>query len=215
MTTTTSASASAGPAVARAPGRPRDPEVDRAILEATVELLAEEGFGGLSIEAVAARAEVGKTTVYRRWPSKIPLVLDAITQLKVPTAVVIADDMSTEDALIRVMSEGLRAHANEATDRILAGLVGAMSQDPELAAAVRSGLMAKRRAVVFGLIERGKTRGEIRPDTDVEVIADLLSGPVVMRKMITGRPVNARFVRQVVSTVIDGAAPRARSVSPR
>ena len=203
----------AAPIVARTVGRPRDPEADRAILEATIELLAEEGFGGLSIEAVAARAGVGKTTVYRRWPSKIPLVVDALTHLKMPASVVITDDVSTRDALVRALSEGIRAHRNEPTDRILAGIIGAMSQDPELADAVRSGLLSKRRDNVFALIERGKARGEVRPDADVEAIADLLGGPILMRRMITGRPVNARFIRQIVTTVLDGAGPPARSLS--
>jgi AcrR family transcriptional regulator len=196
--------------VARAVGRPRDPEADRAILQATIELLAEEGFGGLSIEAVAARAGVGKTTVYRRWPSKIPLVVDALTHLKTPASVVICEDTSTRDALVRVLSEGIKAHPNEPVDRILAGIVGAMSQDPELADAVRSGLLSKRRDSVFALIERGKVRGEIRPDADVEVVADLLGGPIVMRRMITGRPVNARFVRLIVAAILDGVAPAPR-----
>jgi AcrR family transcriptional regulator len=196
--------------VARAVGRPRDPEADRAILQATIELLAEEGFGGLSIEAVAARAGVGKTTVYRRWPSKIPLVVDALTHLKTPASVVIGEDTSTRDALVRVLSEGIKAHPNEPVDRILAGIVGAMSQDPELADAVRSGLLSKRRDSVFALIERGKVRGEIRPDADVEVVADLLGGPIVMRRMITGRPVNARFVRLIVAAILDGVAPAPR-----
>jgi len=161
----------------------------------------------LSIEAVALRAGVGKTTVYRRWPSKIPLVVDALTHLKMPAPVVIADDMSTRDALVRALSEGLRAHTNEPIDRILAGIIGAMSQDPELAVAVRSGLLSKRRESVFALIDRGKARGEIRQDADVEVIADLLGGPIVMRRMITGRPVNARLARQIVAIVLDGVAP--------
>ena len=193
--------------VARAVGRPRDPEADRAILQATIELLAEDGFGGLSIEAVAARAGVGKTTVYRRWPSKIPLVVDALTHMKNPSTVVIPDSMSTRDALVRVMSEVVRAHEIVPTTQILAGLVDAMSRDTELAGAVRERLVANRRHVVFDIIERGIERGEIRPDVDVEVIADLLGGPIVMRTLLTGRPVTTRLVRQIVTTVLDGAAP--------
>jgi AcrR family transcriptional regulator len=194
--------------VARAPGRPRDPEVDRAILEATIELLAEEGFGGLSIEAVAARAGVGKTTVYRRWPSKIPLVVDVLTHLKSPLAAPIPEDMDTRNALVRFLSEIVRAHGNQPTDRILAGLVGAMSQDPELAEAVRAGLVSSRRVVVCGLIERGIARAEIRPDVDVEVVADLLGGPILMRTLITGRPVTRRLAREIVTLVLDGIALR-------
>ena len=194
------------PVAARTPGRPRDPEVDRAILEATSELLAEDGFDGLTIEAVAARAGVGKTTVYRRWPSKIPLVVDALSHQKMPASLVVPDDMTTRDALVRVLSELVRAHGNEPTGRILAGLVDAMSRDAELADAVRAGLVSTRRNVVFGLIERGIARGEIRPDVDVEVVADLLGGPIVMRTLITGRPVTPRLARQIVTLVLDGAA---------
>jgi AcrR family transcriptional regulator len=179
-------------------------------MEATIELLAEEGFGGLSIEAVSARAGVGKTTIYRRWASKIPLVVDALTHFKSPVAVSVPDDMDTRDALVRFLSAIVRAHGNQPTDRILAGLVGAMSSDPELADAVRAGLVSNRRNLVFGLIERGVARGEIRPDVDVEVVADLLSGPFVMRTLITGRPVTTRLAREIVALVLEGAAPTAR-----
>ena len=82
-----------------------------------------------------------------------------------------------------------------------------MSRDTELAGAVRERLVANRRHVVFDIIERGIERGEIRPDVDVEVIADLLGGPIVMRTLLTGRPVTTRLVRQIVTTVLDGAAP--------
>jgi len=188
----------------RAPGRPRDPQADRAILKATMELLAEDGFGGLSIEAVATRAGVGKTTVYRRWPSKIPLVVDALTHMKPPMAVPIPEDMTTRDALMRFLTELTRSRGNDPNARILAGLVDAMSRDTELAEAVRAGLLSGRRRVVFDLIERGIARGEIRPDADVEVVADVLVGPVIMRTLITGRPITPRLARQIVTLVLDG-----------
>lgn len=193
------------PLTSRPPGRPRDPEVDRAILDATIDLLAEDGFGGLSIEAVAARARVGKTTVYRRWPSKIPLVVEALACVKTAASVAIPDEMSTRDALVRVLSELVRAHGSERTGPILAGLVDAMSRDPELADAVRIGLISSRRQVVFGLLERGIARGEIRPDVDVELVADLLGGPIVSRTLLTGRPVTPRLAREIVTLVLDGA----------
>ena len=169
--------------VARAVGRPRDPEADRAILEATIELLAEDGFGGLSIEAVAARAGVGKTTVYRRWPSKIPLVVDALTHLKNPSTVVIpAHTMSTRDALVRVMSEVVRAHEIVPTTQILAGLVDAMSRDTELAGAVRraTGREPPSRRVrhhrardrAWGDPSRCRRRGDRRPPRRSDSDAD-------------------------------------------
>ena len=191
---------------ARAPGRPRDPQVDRAILAATLELLGEDGFDGLSIEAVAARAGVGKTTVYRRWPSKIPLVVDALTAMKAPTVSAIPDDMSTRDALLRAMSGFTKPHEGSAA-RVLAGLVDAMSRNDELAQAVRTVLVAERERGLVAVIERGKARGEIRSDVDARVMVDLLGGPVVLRRLITGQPVNQRLAHTIVDLVLDGAAP--------
>jgi AcrR family transcriptional regulator len=181
--------------------------VDRTILEATIDLLAEEGFAGLSIEAVAARAKVGKTTVYRRWPSKIPLVVDAIAHFKTPTSRILPGDMPTRDVLIRVLSEFVRLHGSGSRDQILAGLVGEMSKDEELAEAVRTGLVEERQCQIVGLIERGIARGEIRRDVDPEVLADLLGGPIVLRRLITGRPVTPRLLREIVTLLLDGAAP--------
>ena len=190
---------------ARAPGRPRDPQVDRDILTATIELLGEDGFDGLSIEAVAARAGVGKTTVYRRWPSKIPLVVDALTAMKAPTPTAVAEDLPTRDALVRAMGGFTKPH--EGTSRVLAGLVDAMSRNEELAERVRAVLVTERQRVLVDVIERGKRRGEIRPDVDASVMVDLLGGPVVLRRLITGAPVNQRLAHAIVDLVLDGAAP--------
>jgi len=190
----------------RAPGRPRDPQVDRAILTATLELLGEDGFDGLSIEAVAARAGVGKTTVYRRWPSKIPLVVDALTAMKPPTPSVIPDDVTTREALVRAMGGFTKPHEGSAA-RVLAGLVDAMSRNQELAKAVRAVLVTERQRGLVEVIERGKRRGEIRPDVDARVMIDLLGGPMVLRRLITGDPVNQRLAHAIVDLVLDGAAP--------
>ena len=191
---------------ARAPGRPRDPQVDRAILAATLELLGEDGFARLSTEAVAARAGVGKTTVYRRWPSKIKLVVDALTAMKPPTPTVIADEVSTREALVRAMGGFTKPHEGSAA-RVMAGLVDAMSRNEELAEAVRTVLVAQRERGLIAVIDRGKQRGEIRPDVDARVMVDLLGGPVVLRRLITGAPVNQRLIRSIVDLVLDGAAP--------
>lgn len=191
---------------ARAPGRPRDPQVDRDILTATIALLGEDGFDGLSIEAVAARAGVGKTTVYRRWPSKIPLVVDALAAMKMPTAATVPEDLPTRDALEQAMA-GFTKRQEGPAARVLAGLVDAMSRNEELATAVRTVLVAERQRGLVEVIERGKRRGEIRPDVDARVMVDLLGGPVVLRRLITGEPVNQRLAREIVALVMDGAAP--------
>jgi AcrR family transcriptional regulator len=191
---------------ARAPGRPRDPQVDRAILAATLELLGEDGFDRLSIEAVAARAGVGKTTVYRRWPSKIRLVVDALTAMKSPAPAVVAEDMPTREALVRAMGSFTKPHEGSAA-RVLAGLVDAMSRNEELAEAVRTVLVAERERSLVALIDRGKRRREIRPDVDARLMVDVLGGPVVLRRLITGGPVNQRLAHAIVDLVMDGAAP--------
>ncbi len=169
-------------APSKGPGRPRDPEADRAILRATIELLGEEGYEGLSIEGVAARAGVGKTTVYRRWPSKEPLVVDAIKRYKAPEdPAPMGRDESSRDALIRVLSHFTRAMGPSESGRMMAGLVAEMSHNPELAQAVRTGIVEHRRSFVFAILKRGIELGEIRQDVDVEVVADMLAGPIVMR----------------------------------
>jgi AcrR family transcriptional regulator len=192
-------------AQAKGPGRPRDPKADRAILRATTELLGEEGYEGLSIEGVAARAGVGKTTVYRRWPSKEPLVADAIKRCKSPEdPAPPRSDESTRDALVRVLSHFTRAMGPSESGRMIAGLVVEMSHNPKLARAVRTGILEHRRSFVFAILKRGIELGEIRQDVDVEVVADMLAGPVVMRVLLTGGPVTPRLVRKVVDTMLDG-----------
>src|SRR5204863_7594274 len=129
----------------------------------TIELLATEGFDALSIEGVAARARVGKTTVYRRWPSKVPLVVDAIRHHKPQITTVIPQDMPTRDALARLLSEVVRAQGTKLADRILGGVVGAIARDPELAAAVRAGLVSERRCTIVSVVRRGVGRGGVGP----------------------------------------------------
>jgi AcrR family transcriptional regulator len=189
----------------RVAGRPRDPHADQAILAATIDLLAEEGFDRLSIEGVAARARVGKTTVYRRWPSKIPLVVDALSAMKAPAVPDVSEDLPTDDALVQVITPPTKTRADR-SERVLAGLVDAMSRDAELANAVRTGMVSERRRVLTGIVERGIARGEIRPEVDVGLLVDVLVGAIVLRRLITGGKVDARVARGIVELVCRGAA---------
>jgi AcrR family transcriptional regulator len=190
---------------AKGPGRPRDPEADRAILQATIDTLAEDCYEGLSIEGVAARAGVGKTTIYRRWPSKAELVVAAIKLYKAPVdPEPPSPDESTRDALARILGGFTRSMSHTGSGKMLAGLVAEMARNPELAQTVRAGLLEHRRSIVYAILERGIERGEIRADIDLELVADLLGGAVVTRVLLTGGPVTPRFVRGVVDTVMDG-----------
>lgn len=197
----------AGAPAPRGPGRPRDPQADRAILQATIELLSEEGYEGLSIESVAARAGVGKTTVYRRWPSKEPLVVDAIKRFKAPVdPMPPREDEPTREALVRLLGTFTKTVGHSATGRMMAGLVAEMSRNPELAKAVRAGILEHRRELIRAILHRGIDRGEIRPDVDVEVVADMLGGAVVMRVLLTGGTVSSQLARAAVDVALEGAA---------
>ena len=196
-------------AAARGPGRPRDPEADRAILGATIDLLCEEGYDGLSIEGVAARAGVGKTTIYRRWPSKADLIVAAIKLYKAPIdPIPPGPDESTRDALARILGGFTRSMSQTGSGKMLAGLVAEMARNPELARAVRVGLLEHRRSIVYAILERGIERGEVQPDIDLEMVGDLLGGAVVMRVLLTGGSVTPTFVREAVDTILDGISPR-------
>jgi AcrR family transcriptional regulator len=126
--------------------------------------------------------------------------------MKAPTPAVVPEDMPTREALVRAMAGFTKPHEGSAV-RVLAGLVDAMSRNEELAEAVRTVIVAERERRLVVLIERGKARGEIGPDVDARVLVDLLGGPVVLRRLLTGAPVNQRLVHTIVDLVLDGAAP--------
>jgi AcrR family transcriptional regulator len=194
----------------RRPGRPRSAEAHRAILDAVLVLLAEEGFGGLSIEGVAARAGVGKATVYRRWSSKVPLVIEALDtvaseRLSVPNTGSVRGDLTEFlTQLVRTM--------DGPDGRLVAPLLAAMSRSPELAEAFRRDLIAPRRDVANEIIRRGIARGELRPDLHSDVALDAPVAIVFHRLLMTGEAVDEALVGRVVDQVLDGiAAPAAPS----
>jgi len=189
----------------RRPGRPRSEEAHGAILSAAISLIREVGYDALAMEAIAARAGVGKATVYRRWETKETLVAEAIERIVRTFSV--PDTGSTEGDLLRVMLDSVGLYQDPATRGLLAGLVAAMARSERIAQAVRSGFVAARREALRQVLERGVARGELRQGTDLELALDLLSGPLVFRALITGAPVNERLTRGIVEAVLRGFAP--------
>ena len=172
-------------AAARRRGRPRSQEAHRAILTATLELLGAQGFRGLTIEGVAERAGVGKTTIYRRWPSKAELVAEAIGQMRPPSAP--PDSGSLEADLGGLMqSQRERAGTTPGLRRLIPVLLFEASQDPAFLTMVTEGVIEPIRDVVRELIRRGIERGELRPDVDVEALVDLLHAVPVYRILLAG-----------------------------
>ena len=180
---TTQKRAGAGNAPARGRGRPRSDEAHRAILDAALTLLDEGGYRPLTIEAVAARAGVGKTTIYRRWASKLELVIEAVSELRPPlptedTGSLQGDFLAFQRAQITRVAAGPLPRI---TPRLLAESVG----DEELHAAILRELIAPLREALGEVLQRGVDRGELRGDLDLELATDIVHGTVVYRILLT------------------------------
>jgi AcrR family transcriptional regulator len=200
---------------ARPTGRPRDARIDRAILDATLELMAERGIREFRTEDVAARAGVGKGAIYRRYPSKDTLVTAAVGAL-VDDEILVPDTGSTRGDLLALMEEAAELYRGSRPGRLMPDLVGAMAQRPELARAVRDGFLARRRAALSEVLQRGVERGDLRADLDVELALDVLGGPLFYRLLITGGPIDELLAEGVSDLILRGFAPsRTESTTKR
>lgn len=189
----------------RPKGRPREARTDRAILEATRELIAEVGVYEFRTEDLAARAGVGKGAIYRRYSSKDELVTAAIGSL-VSDEIAVPDTGSTREDLLVLMREAVEVYRGPGAGRLMPNLVGAMAQKPELAKAVREGFLSGRRAALSEVLRRGVERGDLRPDLDVELALDVLGGPLFYRLLITGGPIDEALAEGVADLILHGFA---------
>src|SRR6476659_5137145 len=149
----------------RGPGRPRDARHDTAILGATLRILQEEGYGGLTIEGVAVSAGVSRPTIYRRWPSKPALVVAALVQ-SARLAVPVLDTGSLRRDLIAVQRRQVELMSTPEARRVTAGLIADLATDPELAQSYVSQYLVPRRAAVWQVLQRGVDRGALAADAD-------------------------------------------------
>jgi AcrR family transcriptional regulator len=181
-------------------GRPRSPEADAAIREATVDLLAAEGYAHLTMSGVAAKAGVSTATLYRRWSSKLELVLDVLTARAEESPV---PDTGSLEGDCRAIVHNLvdKARTTQSTP-LLAGLVGEIPRNPELAEALRSALIGPRRTAFNEVFSRAAKRGELRKGVDVELAADLLFGPLYHRLLFTGGPVTNNVADELADLVL-------------
>jgi AcrR family transcriptional regulator len=186
--------------VGRRPGRPRAPGYDKTILDATLEILFDKGYAGVTIEGVAARSGVGRPTIYRRWPSKPALVIAAISQSVgvSPTP----DTGSLRQDLLAFQRQQARLMDWPASRRITAGLVADLVADPELAEPYFRDYLEPRRVSVWEALQRGVDRGELRPDTDFSLIYDMLLGPLFVRSVVRGEPLGPDLAEQTVNAVL-------------
>lgn len=186
--------------------RKRGAALEDAILEAAYAELTEVGYHAFSVEGVAARAQTGKASIYRRWSTKQELVLDVLTQrLPTPEACgispVMDDSVTTEDALRQVAQAISRVLNSPAGDAMRAIKCEAYS-DPELARLVDDRFQAPRRAAMIGLLERGVARGEVRPDAATAMVADVLPAVLAHRIVLQREPVTAADLTEVIEQVM-------------
>ena len=193
------------------PHRPttRQSRTETAILDATRELLAESGVHGLTVEGVAARAGVAKTTIYRRWRSKDELALAVLIDM-VENVVATPDLGDTRKELISFVNAAVKILGSTLMGRVMQGLVSDLATDPGLARAFRERVVAMRIGEVRRLIERGIERGDLRPDTDIELAHELLFGPVYYRLLLSGAPLDKKLAERIVDAVLPAFAARPR-----
>lgn len=193
-------------------GRPRSDRVHRAILDAFREVLSEDGFADLRLEHVAARAGVGKATIYRRWGSKEALAQELLAELAAPhIAVAQADDTRTE--LLAAVVNPMRAVTDTPFGPVIRALLSQIAVNPTLGDPFRATVVQARRDEIARVIGRGIARGDLRPDADVDISTELLVGPVYFRLMFGGE-LSLEFANRVVDTVMRGYAVPERRTSP-
>lgn len=188
----------------KAPGRPRRASADGTIVEAALALVAERGFRAATMDAIVARAGVGKTTVYRRWASKEELVADAIARLTAELAPQAGEDRYA--LLLEQLRDLQRVFADPLLGRILPAVLGELQTNPQFAAAWADRVVRPRRQAILALLEQAAQHGELRPDSDPELIADLLVGPAFVRELFPfGLPeLPERYADELLATIWRG-----------
>jgi AcrR family transcriptional regulator len=204
------ADATVGPATAqdavRRPGRPRSERAEQAILDATLEAIGECGVNGVRCEDVAARAGVGKATLYRRWPGKEDLLIAAFASLKSPLPE--GRGESARGDLIAMLDVMAQDADDPRYARQFAILHGEGQRYPRLVARYTEQIVEPRRELIRSVLRRGVATGELRPDTDIEVAMLILTGAVMARGKHDATPAEPGFAARVVDELLRGIAAR-------
>jgi len=190
----------------RPPGRPRSEQARQAILSSTLKILGKSGFSDFKIEEVAARASVGKATVYRWWPNKGALIADAFAssttrKLRFPDTGSVYADMSQQ---MRQLIKVFRSRRG----RIVSAILAAGQSDKDLIKAFRERFLWPRRREAYATLRRGIERGELRRDLDPDLLLDSLYGPIYMRFLIQHDRLTPEFVDRLCALVLAGVRPQ-------
>jgi AcrR family transcriptional regulator len=189
----------------KTPGRPRNAQVDQAIIQAVFDLLSSgQSADALSMEAVAAKAGVGKATIYRRWPNKEALLVDAVATMKGPLPEPRGE--SVRDDLVMLIA-AMRNKRMEHYGKVTMCLLPEIAKSPVMRH-IYQGVIEPRRDIMRGVLRRGIENGELRADLDVELTLLMLSGPTIAQNMVHWNPLvsDEGFAEALVDAVLRGAA---------
>jgi AcrR family transcriptional regulator len=184
------------------PGRPRSDRARRAICQAFRDILLTEGFDKIRFEHVAARAGVGKATIYRHWSSKQALAHEVLFELANPHLAV-PDVGDTRTELLATVVGSMRVLTETDFGPVMRALLSEIARDPELGDPFRATVVQARRDEVDRVIARGIRRGDLRPDLQADIATEMLVGPVYFRLMFGG-PLDLEFAERVVDEVLQG-----------
>jgi len=185
-------------------GRPRDARTDKAILAASLELMAEVGVHDFRMDDVAERARVGKSAIYRRYRSKDELVGATVAALV--SEIDVPDTGDTRDDIVALMDGAVDVYSDPIRAAVMPSLVGAMQRRPDLARTIREGFLTGRREALREVLSRGVARGDLAADLDMELALDVLGGPLFYRLLITGGPIDRELAEGVADLVMRGFA---------
>ena len=183
-------------------GRPRSPETRAKILKAAYEMLNEVGFIDLTIEGVAAKAGVGKPTIYRRWKTKAALVMDAFLEAVNPE--IAFPDRGSVKEDFREQMQKVVTLMTSSRGEVLASVIGCGQSNDELIAAFRDNWLIPRREDAKRIFQRGVERGELRKDIDAEVAIDALYSPFFYRLLLKHQPLTNEFIDELIDVVMGG-----------
>ena len=181
-------------------GRPRDPSRDGAIRSAILAVLAESGYAGLTMDAVAATAGVGKATIYRRWRTKSDLVADAIADLSA-SSISVPDTGSLEGDL-RVLLHGLVSALNGPLGAATLSLLSALPHEPSLRKAFQGGPLEVWSSTYRQVWQRAVERGEVDDSVRGTAVSSSASAPILQRWLLSGQPVSEAYADEVLSQVV-------------
>ncbi|MBO8194959.1 TetR/AcrR family transcriptional regulator [Streptomyces oryzae] len=195
-------------------GRPRKQEADARILDAALELLLDCGYDRFSVDEVAAKAQVAKTTLYRRWPTKDHLIVAVVARIQDEVPVEYSGDVRADltrylneivNGLNRMRQVGRATASGDASAGLVAEVAAAAARHADVGAAVQA-MFARRNALVLTLLEQAREHGELRSDVEPGVLFDQLAGALYYRLLVTGRPIDAAYVDRLVTGALTGAS---------